>query len=85
MRVVCTNDRGSSFPNLWDFCKLSLISWILVLFTSDQQISLQVMFDSVNCFLTTVYAHTTMVGRRKLWEDTTDVKGRFVIYAVRFW
>lgn len=45
---------------------------------SDQKISLQVMFDSVNCFLTAVYARTTMAGRRKLWEDITEVKGRFV-------
>ncbi|KAK9949956.1 hypothetical protein M0R45_005463 [Rubus argutus] len=78
MRVVCTNDRGSLLPNLWVFCKLSLIPWIRVLFTSDQQISLQVMFDGVNCFLSAVYARTIMAGRRKLWEDITDVKGRFV-------
>ncbi|KAL6182027.1 hypothetical protein ACLB2K_043450 [Fragaria x ananassa] len=26
----------------------------------------------------TVYARTIVVGRRKLWEDITDVKGRFV-------
>lgn len=36
------------------------------------------MFDSVNCFITAVYAHITMAACRKLWEDITDVKGRFV-------
>nr|XP_011470584.1 PREDICTED: uncharacterized protein LOC105353269 [Fragaria vesca subsp. vesca] len=78
MRFVGANDRGSALPNLWVFCKTSLAPWIRVLSTSDQQVSLQVMFDSVNCFLTAVYARTTISGHRKLWEDITDFKGRFV-------
>ncbi|KAL6202102.1 hypothetical protein ACLB2K_025813 [Fragaria x ananassa] len=78
MRFVGANDRGSALPNLWVFCKTSLAPWIRVCSTSDQQVSLQVMFDSVNCFLTAVYARTTISGRRKLWEDITDFKGRFV-------
>ncbi|KAL6194794.1 hypothetical protein ACLB2K_035870 [Fragaria x ananassa] len=78
MRPVCTNDRGSSLPNLWVLCKTSLIPWVRILFISDQQVSFQVKFDLVNCFLTAVYARTTIVGRHKLWEDIADVKGQFV-------
>ncbi|XP_004301904.1 PREDICTED: uncharacterized protein LOC101292910 [Fragaria vesca subsp. vesca] len=78
MQFIGANDRGSQQPNLWVFCKISLVPWVRVLYSSDQQVSLQVMFDSTNCFVTAVYARTTVVGRRKLWEDITDVKGRFV-------
>ena len=70
MRFVGANDRGSALPNLWVFCKTSLAPWIRVWSTSDQQVSLQVMFDSVNCFLTAVYARTTISGR-------AEVMGRY--------
>ncbi|KAK9934990.1 hypothetical protein M0R45_022108 [Rubus argutus] len=78
MRLVGTNDRALALPNLWIFCKLSLAPWVRVLASSDQQVSLQVMFDSVNCFLTVVYASTSVAGRRCLWEDITEFKGHFV-------
>ncbi|KAL6179500.1 hypothetical protein ACLB2K_051015 [Fragaria x ananassa] len=37
-----------------------------------------VRIESREAYVQPVYARTTVVGRRKLWEDITDVKGRFV-------
>lgn len=47
-------------------------------YATDQQVTAQVMLDSVSCFLTVVYARTTIAARRTLWFDITEVKGRFV-------
>ncbi|KAK9904622.1 hypothetical protein M0R45_000540 [Rubus argutus] len=76
--AICTNDRGSSIPNLWVFCKPALWPLVRVLYVTDQQVTLQVMLDSVNCIITAVYARTSVVGHRKLWNDLVEVKGRFV-------
>ncbi|KAL6138078.1 hypothetical protein ACLB2K_063364 [Fragaria x ananassa] len=75
---VCTNDRGESRPNIWIFCKLYLHQSIKILSRTDQQISLQVMLDSVVTVFTAVYAKTTMIHRRALWLDLADVISRFV-------
>ncbi|XP_040369487.1 uncharacterized protein LOC121051324 [Rosa chinensis] len=78
LATICTNDRGGSRPNLWLFGKISLVPMVRVLLVTDQQVTLQVMHDSVNCIITAVYARTTMAERGRLWTDLAEVKGRFV-------
>ncbi|KAL6175680.1 hypothetical protein ACLB2K_052319 [Fragaria x ananassa] len=41
-------------------------------------VTFQVVFDSINCVLTAVYARTSIVERRRLWLDIEDIKCRFV-------
>lgn len=76
--AVCTNDRGAALPNLWVFCKLSLLHSVAVISRTDQQVSIGVVLDSVHCVLTSVYARTSMEGRRQLWIDIASIKENFV-------
>ncbi|KAL6210755.1 hypothetical protein ACLB2K_015987 [Fragaria x ananassa] len=75
---LSTNDPDAALPNLWMFCKPSLLHAINVVSRTDQQVSITVTLDSVQCVLTFVYARTTMEGRQCLWIDLASVKENFV-------
>ncbi|KAL6178469.1 hypothetical protein ACLB2K_049987 [Fragaria x ananassa] len=77
---VSTNDRGVALPTLWMFCKPSLLHAFNVVSRTVQQVTVTVTvtLDSVQCVLTSVYARTTMEGRRCLWIDLASVKENFV-------
>ncbi|XP_062028531.1 uncharacterized protein LOC133744441 [Rosa rugosa] len=76
--IVGTNDRGSALPNLWVLCKPSLLHAVTIVSRTDQQISIAVVLDSVNCVLSPVYARTSIEGRRRLWTDLAYIKDNFV-------
>lgn len=79
MAVVGTNDRGLALPNLWVLSKATIVQNILILSKSDQQVTFQLVCDSVTCVFTAVYAKTTAGERRMLWHDIADVKNNFVL------
>lgn len=71
MVPLATNDRGSHDPNIWflghpDF-KPTVIS------STSQQITVSGILDGVSCTLSTVYAKNTIVGRRQLWQDLSQI------------
>lgn len=76
--AVCTNDRGAALPNLWVFCSPSLLHNVTIISRTDKQVSIGVVFDSVHCVLISVYASTSMEGRRRLWIDIASIKENFV-------
>ncbi|XP_004292086.1 PREDICTED: uncharacterized protein LOC101295596 [Fragaria vesca subsp. vesca] len=81
---VSTNDWGAALSNLWMFCKPSLLHVINVVSRTDQQVTITVTLDSVQCVLTSVYARTTMEGQRRLWIDLASVKENFVSGGAEF-
>lgn len=75
LRLVATNDRGLQTPNLWFLCHEALKP--LVLSATSQQITISVSIDGIFCLLTTVYAKTTVTGRRQLWHDLSFIHTQF--------
>ena len=73
---VATNNRGDQSPNLWFLCHRALSS--VIVHNTDQQVSVRVTLDGVQCILTSVYAKTTIAGRRTLWQDLSFIQANFV-------
>ncbi|KAM0993038.1 hypothetical protein ACFX13_008873 [Malus domestica] len=64
---VAVNDRGDLQPNIWLLCDQAIQPSILL--ASAQQITISCTLDSVSCVITWVYAKTTIIERRQLWQD----------------
>lgn len=71
----CTNDRGTSIPNLWALWGTDVIA--TVIFVSDQCIALEISCFSSTVYLAAIYAHNYYVKRRELWADLTNLQGCF--------
>lgn len=71
-----TNDRGSQDPNLWLLCHVDIRPSLLA--SSAQQVSIYCSIDGVSCYLTAVYAKTTIAGRRLLWQDLVSIQASHV-------
>ncbi|KAK9941698.1 hypothetical protein M0R45_007394 [Rubus argutus] len=68
LSFVTTNDRGTHDPNLWLLCNDALM--LSVISKSAQQITFSYSIDGVHCVITTVYAKTSVVGRRHSFGRT---------------
>ncbi|XP_061993882.1 uncharacterized protein LOC133711805 [Rosa rugosa] len=76
---ITTNNRGLQAPNLWVLGQEALQPTVIS--STDQQITFSCSLDGLLCVITAVYARTTIVGRRMLWQDlsminTSQVYGR---------
>lgn len=71
LSLVSTDDRGLLDPNLWLLCHDDLM--VTVLSSTDQQVTFSCSFDGVPCVVTAVYAKTSVVGRRQLWQDLMTI------------
>ncbi|KAK9941651.1 hypothetical protein M0R45_007351 [Rubus argutus] len=71
-----TNNRGSINPNLWLLCHVDVKPQTLS--CTEQQITISCSIEGVIVVLTTVYAKTTVVGRRLLWDDLATIHSSFI-------
>ena len=67
MKLVCTNSRDC-LPNLWLFCA-SMHNLPNIIVISSQSITVEMMVDNFTCYLTFVYAATSYIDRRFLWQE----------------
>ncbi|KAK9940978.1 hypothetical protein M0R45_017609 [Rubus argutus] len=63
-------------PNLWLLCNDALM--LSVISKSAQQITFSYSIDGVHCVITAVYAKTSVVGRRQLWQDLVNIRSQHV-------
>ncbi|XP_024172190.1 uncharacterized protein LOC112178246 [Rosa chinensis] len=71
-----TNDRGFQAPNLWVLCHEALQPTVLS--STFQQVTFSCMIDGLLCIFTVVYAKTSIVGRRALWNDLREIHSTYV-------
>lgn len=76
LSLVTTNDRGDLDPNLWIFCHEALRPTVLS--NTAQQVTFSCTMDGVSCAITAVYARTSLIGRRQLWQDLLVSYDQFV-------
>lgn len=76
LSLFATNNRDLQDPNLWFLCHQDINPALIS--STDQQITFSCSLDGITCLITSVYAKTTIVGRRQLWHDLSSVRSSFV-------
>ncbi|KAK9912795.1 hypothetical protein M0R45_036636 [Rubus argutus] len=76
MNLIGVNDRGQRLPNIWLFCSAN-VSSPLVVSSSSQHLFLQFNVGGVLHGMVFVYAATTVVKRRSLWQSLALVCSAF--------
>lgn len=66
------NNRNSLLPNLQGLCKSDLNPYVLS--SSSRQCSLSICVDRQTVFIGVVYANTTYLKRRSLWNELIDLQ-----------
>ncbi|KAL6204968.1 hypothetical protein ACLB2K_022234 [Fragaria x ananassa] len=72
-RLITMNNRGASIPNIWLLSSLQCPAPSLIL-PSEQQITAQFTIDGVLAQYTFIYAATTVLKRRQLWDDLYQLR-----------
>lgn len=71
LKFVCGNDIGASLSNPWLLCSTDLD--VQVIRNTEQQISLEVIFENRISRISGVYASTYCVQGRMLWTDLIQI------------
>lgn len=69
--LVATNNRGSSLQNFWFYCKEGLD--IKIVFSTKQQITVEVSTNNKIFKITMVYASTSYVASRRLLTEFLSI------------
>lgn len=66
LRMFAENSRQNRSPNLWCLCSEHLSPNLIA--RSDQQVSFSVSFENQILYLSAIYASTSYLHRRRLWQ-----------------
>jgi len=75
-RVFSFNLRGNNIPNLWCLCTTNLNP--MVLDVNDQQVSFSIETNGVNFCFSTIYASTSNLKRKHLWNRLTFNQSQYI-------
>lgn len=75
LKLITLNDRDTLIPNLWCFCNTSIDPTILSI--SSQFVAISYVVDNIPCGIAAVYASTSYISRRILWNELTDLHDNF--------
>lgn len=75
MKCFAVNDRSSMLPNLWCICSVNLDPSIMVL--TDQFVAFSVMIENQKIYIAAIYASTSYLVRRKLWQDLNLIQHNY--------
>ncbi|XP_019435878.1 PREDICTED: uncharacterized protein LOC109342329 [Lupinus angustifolius] len=67
LKLFLVNNRDPMLPNIWGICRLDINP--VVIASSIQQISISVVFENQQVFISAIYAHTNYLRRRDLWAE----------------
>lgn len=73
LQLITMNNRGASIPNIWLLSSLQCPAPSLIL-PSEQHITAQFTIDGVLAQYTFIYAATTVLKRRQLWDDLYQLR-----------
>lgn len=76
-KLVSVNTRDDIIPNLWCFCKIEHNPTVISV--DDQQISFTLTQNEKTFAISSIYASTSHLKRRQLWQNLTMLQANFDI------
>lgn len=71
LKVFATNDRELMKPNIWCLCTDQYQPAVLA--NSTQHVSFSVRVYNQDVFVSAIYAYTTYLARRLLWQELNNL------------
>jgi hypothetical protein len=75
LKLFALNHRDNLLPNIWCLCNLDLNPTILAL--DDQHVSFTFTQNNITFALSAIYASTTYLKRRKLWNSLSTLQSQY--------